>query len=164
MNHVHIATAYDAEQINGSMFWVMEYIEGKSLSEKIVEGKLDWTAACKLILSIARGLQHAHQLGIIHRDVKPSNIMITANGTAKLLDFGLASIIESGSSITGANVLMGTPDYVAPEQARIRTWPINARTSTVWVARSIMLWRGASHFPSRRRSRNSTHIASMWLP
>ncbi len=117
LNHPHIAHAYDAEQIGDSHFLVMEYVPGHTLSERVKAGPLPITAACQAIRDAALGLAHAHAAGLVHRDVKPGNLIQTEDGMVKVLDFGLAISAEADSSITGENLVMGTPDYVAPEQA-----------------------------------------------
>jgi serine/threonine protein kinase len=119
--HPNIVIAYDAEQASANHFLVMEYIEGNSLAELLKErGPLPVAEACDYVRQAALGLQHAHERGLVHRDVKPDNLMRTAEGTVKVLDFGLAALTAErteGDALTGARVVMGTPDYVAPEQA-----------------------------------------------
>jgi serine/threonine protein kinase len=117
LHHPHIAIAYDAEEIGPSLFWVMEWIEGQSLAELLRSGPLSIARACEIAIGIARGLEHSHRHGFVHRDVKPSNIMISSEGMAKLLDFGLVAAVDQSKAITSHGMLMGTPDYIAPEQA-----------------------------------------------
>jgi serine/threonine protein kinase len=117
LHHPHIAIAYDAEEVGHSLFWVMEWIEGHSLIELLRSGPLPIAKACEIAIGIARGLEHAHRHGLVHRDVKPSNIMISIDGVAKLLDFGLVAATDQSQAITSHGLLMGTPDYIAPEQA-----------------------------------------------
>ncbi len=117
LNHPNIAHAYDAEQIGDSHFLVMEYVAGQTLFERVKAGPLPITAACQAVRDAALGLAHAHAAGLVHRDVKPGNLIQTDEGTVKVLDFGLAISAEADSSLTAENLVMGTPDYVAPEQA-----------------------------------------------
>jgi serine/threonine protein kinase len=118
----HIVTAYDAGEADGHDFLVMEYVEGKNLADVIKEqGPLPIAQALDYILQAARGLDHAHAVGIIHRDVKPSNLLLDHSGTVKVLDLGLARVrFDEGDTtpdgMTG-NVIMGTVAYMAPEQA-----------------------------------------------
>jgi WD40 repeat protein len=117
--HPNIVTTYDAEDAGATHFLVMEYAEGVSLGRLVKErGPLPVAEACGYIRQAALGLQHAHERGMVHRDVKPDNLIRCADGTVKVLDFGLASLTAEGSGgLTEANVVMGTPDYMAPEQA-----------------------------------------------
>ena len=116
--HENIATAYDAEEVGGRHFLVMEYVPGESLAEAVRGGPLPAAEACRAIRDAARGLAHAHAAGLVHRDVKPSNLVRTPDGITKVLDFGLATVAgHDGPTLTGGNVVMGTPDYIAPEQA-----------------------------------------------
>jgi hypothetical protein len=118
--HPNIVTAHDAEQAGDLHFLVMELVDGKSLACVLKErGPLPIREACAYVRQAALGLQHAHEKGMVHRDVKPDNLMLTPDGTVKVLDFGLAALTAKGGSggLTEANVIMGTPDYMAPEQA-----------------------------------------------
>jgi uncharacterized protein (TIGR03067 family) len=134
--HPNIVTAFDADQAGGTHFLVMEYVDGVSLARLVAErGPLPIQDACDYICQAALALQHAHEQGMVHRDIKPQNLMLTPQGQVKVLDFGLAQLAselavahaatsseDSGSassgSITHAGAMMGTPDYIAPEQAR----------------------------------------------
>jgi hypothetical protein len=120
LNHPNIVTAYDAEQAGELHFLVMEFIEGQSLDAVVrTQGPLPVALACDLARQAALGLQHAHDRGMIHRDIKPHNLLRTPAGQVKILDFGLARFLSetSGGSLTAPGVVLGTPDYVAPEQA-----------------------------------------------
>ncbi|HZV04642.1 MAG TPA: protein kinase, partial [Gemmataceae bacterium] len=119
--HPNIVTAYDAEQAGDSHMLVMEFVPGRSLAEVVrLKGPLPTGIACYFARQIALGLQHAHERNMVHRDIKPLNLMLTPKGQIKILDFGLAKVVserdtEKGLTETGA--YMGTPDYCAPEQA-----------------------------------------------
>lgn len=117
LNHHHIATAYDAEQVGAVHFLVMEFIDGETLAERVKKGPLPVAEACQAIRDAALGLAHAHATGLVHRDVKPGNLMRSKDGLVKVLDFGLVAIQDSAPTITGENLVMGTTDYIAPEQA-----------------------------------------------
>jgi uncharacterized protein (TIGR03067 family) len=138
LKHPNIVMAYDAEQAGDSHFLVMEYVEGKSLARVVADqGPLPVREACEYIRQAALGLQHAHERGMVHRDIKPQNLMLTPDGQVKILDFGLArfametapagALLSSGptdapaaaatASLTQVGTVMGTPDYIAPEQA-----------------------------------------------
>lgn len=117
--HPNIVTAFDAETAGDTHFLVMEYVEGVSLARLVKEqGPLPVAEACEYIRQAALGLQHAHEKGMVHRDVKPDNLIRTTEGRVKVLDFGLASLTEERKTgLTDTNVVMGTPEYMAPEQA-----------------------------------------------
>jgi len=119
LHHPNIVAAYDAEQAGETHFLVMEYIDGVNLAQLVAEkGLLPVAEACEYVRQAALGLHHAHERGMVHRDVKPHNLIRSADGVVKLLDFGLASVVECGEGqLTGTNAIMGTPDYIAPEQA-----------------------------------------------
>jgi len=119
--HPNLAAAFDAGQHEGCIFLVLEYIPGTDLEELVRrQGALEPLQACALIRQAAVGLAHAHEHGIVHRDVKPANLMLTPDGTIKVLDLGLAQAREATGVQEGQTqpgVLLGTPDYLAPEQA-----------------------------------------------
>ncbi len=122
LDHPNIVRAHDADQAGTLYFLVMEYVEGTDLAHYLKQhGPLPVAEACDLILQAARGLQHAHEQGLVHRDVKPSNLLRTPAGQIKVLDFGLARLVRvedgpAGTEATGQGVVLGTPDYIAPEQ------------------------------------------------
>jgi predicted Ser/Thr protein kinase len=124
LNHPNIVTVYDFDQSDDeSLFIAMEYLDGGKLSDIIRgDGPLSIGRAARLGLQIAEGLEAAHRAGVIHRDIKPDNIMVMGEvgiETIKLMDFGIARLRDSGaaSRLTRADVIMGTPAYMAPEQA-----------------------------------------------
>ena len=114
----YIVQVYDLTEVEGAPAIVMEYVEGKSLKELIAaDAQRTFALASKVALHVLRGLKVAHDQQIIHRDIKPGNIMIAVNGTVKVSDFGLARIAVS-STMTTEGILVGTPAYIAPEQIR----------------------------------------------
>jgi serine/threonine protein kinase/ankyrin repeat protein len=128
LSHPNIVTAYDADQAGEFHFMVMEYVDGVDLSRTVKDrGALPVAEACDYIRQAAIGLQHAHERGMVHRDIKPHNLMVTTDGTVKILDFGLASLtpeamadaetVEAHGDLTAAGAIMGTPDFISPEQA-----------------------------------------------
>lgn len=141
LQHPNIVTAFDAEQVGPLTVLVMEYVEGRSLAEQLDEaGPLPIEQACAYVRQVALGLQYAHEQGMVHRDIKPHNLMLTPGGLVKILDFGLARFVSEGpdetpptsaegtmltestpvpeGGLTSSGICMGTLDYVAPEQAR----------------------------------------------
>lgn len=124
LNHRNIVTVYDFDQSNdGSLFIAMEYLRGTKLSDVIRrDGPLEIQRAVSLGVQIAEGLEAAHLAGVIHRDIKPDNIMVIGNRgieECKLMDFGIARMRDAGNSsnLTRTGMIMGTPAYMAPEQA-----------------------------------------------
>jgi eukaryotic-like serine/threonine-protein kinase len=123
LNHPNILAVHDVGIHDGSPYLVMEFLEGKTLRERLEEGALPVSKAVDLAQQIARGLAAAHERGIVHRDLKPENIFLTREGHAKLLDFGLAKPLVSAAdatmgSHTSPGVVLGTAGYMAPEQVR----------------------------------------------
>jgi WD40 repeat protein len=120
--HPNIVIAHDADEAGDFQFLVMEFVEGASLDRLVREGgPLSVADACSLARQAALGLQHAHERGMVHRDIKPGNLLLTADGRVKVLDFGLARFVSEmppGEGLTPSGAVVGTPDYMAPEQAR----------------------------------------------
>jgi TolB-like protein/predicted Ser/Thr protein kinase len=117
LDHPNICTVYEFDQAEGKAFISMAYIEGQSLKKKIDSGPLELEEALKIATQVAEGLQEAHKKGIVHRDVKSANIMVTERGQAKVMDFGLARV-AGGTLVTQEGTTMGTVTYMSPEQAR----------------------------------------------
>ncbi len=119
VTHPNIVAAHDADQAGDCLFLVMEYVEGIDLARWLKEhGPLPVAEACDSVRQAALGLQYAHEQGMVHRDLKPHNLMRTASGQVKVLDFGLARMVQlaqEGGTVSG--MVLGTPDYMAPEQA-----------------------------------------------
>jgi serine/threonine-protein kinase len=117
LDHPNIVQVLDTGEQDGTPFMVFDLIEGGSLAERIeAEPKLSLGEALRILDGIAKGLDHAHGRGIVHRDVKPANILLGRTGTPVIADFGLARVLEQ-PALTAAGVLFGTPAYMAPEQA-----------------------------------------------
>jgi tRNA A-37 threonylcarbamoyl transferase component Bud32 len=120
--HPNIVTAYDAGEAEGACFLVLEYVEGETLDRVLARrGPLPVGEACAFARQAALGLQHAHERGLVHRDLKPGNVLLTPEGQVKILDFGLARLrpeLRADDGLTPAGVVVGTPAYLAPEQAR----------------------------------------------
>jgi serine/threonine protein kinase len=117
LDHPNICTVYEFDQAEETSFISMAYIEGQSLKKKIESGPLELDEALKITTQVAEGLQEAHKKGIVHRDIKSANIMVTEKGQAKIMDFGLARTTE-GTLLTKEGTTMGTIAYMSPEQAR----------------------------------------------
>jgi serine/threonine protein kinase len=117
LDHPSICTTYEIDEIDDQTFIAMSYIEGRSLAERIESGPLEAAEAVRIAIQVAEGLQRAHRKGIVHRDIKPANIMLTDDGHAKILDFGLAKLADR-TRLTKTATVMGTVSYMSPEQAR----------------------------------------------
>jgi hypothetical protein len=118
LNHTHIVTIHDVGQADGTYFIVMEYLEGPSLADLIRRhGALPPQQVAQIVAQMASALDYAHGQGFVHRDVKPSNILLDAGGAAKLADFGIVRAAE-GTRLTQTGTLLGTPEYMSPEQAK----------------------------------------------
>ena len=122
LNHPNIITIYEIGQIGDIWFIAAELIEGVTLRERLAAGRMELPEALGVAIQCARGLEAAHQAGIIHRDIKPENIMVRPDGLVKVVDFGLARVSEAGQEsaveASRAGALIGTPRYMSPEQAR----------------------------------------------
>jgi predicted ATPase len=119
LNHPNICTIYEIDESEGQLFLALEFVEGETLRQKVISEQLLVDSVINFALQIAAGLQAAHEKGVIHRDIKSSNIMVTAKGQIKIMDFGLAKLAGS-SFLTKDKSTMGTVAYMSPEQARGR--------------------------------------------
>jgi serine/threonine protein kinase/tetratricopeptide (TPR) repeat protein len=116
LNHPNICTIYEIDEEDENLFIAMEYVEGQSLKDIIEKGPLKIESALDKAIQIADGLKEAHDAGVVHRDIKSSNILITKKGQAKIMDFGLARPVKD-SKLTETATIMGTVAYMSPEQA-----------------------------------------------
>lgn len=118
INHPNIVTVYDVGEAEGKKFIAMEFVEGRTLADIIAkDGPLPLSRTAKFIHQIADGLAYAHDSGIVHRDIKPGNILVTADDKVKISDFGLARLQSSGS-VTQTGHAVGSPSYMSPEQVQ----------------------------------------------
>jgi tetratricopeptide (TPR) repeat protein len=171
LNHPNIAAIYAFEEIPDSSssssrhLLVMELVEGEDLRQRLVAGPLPLDEALAYARRIAEALEAAHEKGIVHRDLKPANVKITADGRVKLLDFGLAKVVEAGPSSTDtraatatasptlAGVVLGTPAYMSPEQARGDA--VDARAD-VWAFGCVLYEAISGRSPFQRPSTAET--------
>jgi len=129
----HIVTVHDVDESDGIAFVAMELVDGVPLTRRVVPGGLPVDELLRLGIDVAAGLARAHAAGVVHRDLKPANVIVTATGTAKILDFGLATVVEGRggetstfAALSGPGVIAGTAAYMSPEQAEGRT--VDARS------------------------------------
>ena len=119
LQHPNVVAVYDhGEEGDGTPFLVMEWIEGRSLKDVVADGPLPEQEARRITLQLLSALEHAHEHGIVHRDIKPQNVLMTPDGVAKLTDFGIARSIDATHGLTMAGQIVGTAAYLSPEQAK----------------------------------------------
>lgn len=126
LSHPNIVAVHDFREYEGLPFLVLQYIEGKTLKDVLKEQKLNTQQILNIVRPVADALSYAHARGVLHRDVKPSNILIDNEGHVYLSDFGLARIAQSGESTASQDMMIGSPHYLSPEQAKSE--PVDART------------------------------------
>jgi serine/threonine protein kinase len=159
LNHPNIAAVFGFHEDKGTRFLAMELVEGEDLAARLARGALPVDEILDIAQQIADGLEEAHERGIVHRDLKPANVKITADGRAKILDFGLAQALEGepvagaladsptvAAAITEAGTILGTASYMSPEQARGK--PVDRRTD-IWAFGAVLyeLLTGKPAFP-----------------
>ena len=128
LNHPNIITIHEIGESDGIHFIATEFIDGKTLNDYKKANPLNYKSALEIAIQVASALDEAHSAGIVHRDIKPDNVMIRANGLVKILDFGIAKLTATAASDeeaatailaqTQAGMIIGTPNYMSPEQAR----------------------------------------------
>jgi tRNA A-37 threonylcarbamoyl transferase component Bud32 len=117
LDHPHIVPIYETGEHDGRPFYTMKLIDGGSLGQRLIDGPLPPQQAATLLVPIARAVHHAHQRGILHRDLKPNNILLDHAGRPYVSDFGLARPVDRDNGLTRTGLVVGTPNYMAPEQA-----------------------------------------------
>jgi eukaryotic-like serine/threonine-protein kinase len=117
LDHPNIVPIYEVGEHEGQHFFSMGFVEGESLEAKVARGPLPPREAVELTLAVARAIQYAHEKGVIHRDLKPANVLLDDRGQPRVTDFGLAKRMGSTDGMTAVDAIMGTPSYMAPEQA-----------------------------------------------
>ena len=118
LEHAHILPVHDYGQADGYTYLVMRYLEAGTLKDRLDGPTLSFEEVDRILSQLASALQYAHAQGVIHRDLKPSNVLLDASGNLFLTDFGIAKLLQSDSKFTGTGNLIGTPDYMSPEQAQ----------------------------------------------
>ena len=155
LDHPNIGVIYELGEHDGELFIAMAFYDGESLKQRIQRGPLPLPTVVNILRQIASGLEAAHRAGIVHRDIKPANILLTASGTVKILDFGLAKLIfdSEAQSVTNAGEVLGTLLYMAPEQLRGRD--IDHRTD-LWSLGVVAYELVSGACPFRSESKVST--------
>src|SRR5262249_6486450 len=126
--HPEIVPVYEVGQVDGLPYLVSAFVPGPTLAEVLRERRLAPREAARLLAKVADALHYAHEQGVIHRDVKPSNIVLDDDGTPHLMDFGLARRAEGEVTITGEGQVLGTPAYMSPELARGEAHRVDGRS------------------------------------
>src|SRR5262249_16366370 len=117
LNHPGIVSIYEVGERDGTSYFSMRFVEGDHLDELVSRGPVSARQAAELMVKVARTGHYAHENGILHPDIKPGKVVVDGNGEADVNDLGLAGLVEHGSTVTGTQEVMGTPSYMAPEQA-----------------------------------------------
>ena len=152
LDHPCIVPIYEVGERDGSCYFSMKLVEGGQLDEVVRRAPMSIRQAAELIAKVARTVHYAHEHGILHRDIKPGNILLDTKGEPHLTDFGLARLVETESTVTRTMEVLGTPSYMAPEQAAGENTKLNK------CDRCLRTWRGAlptAHRPSAFCWRNN---------
>ncbi len=142
LDHPNIVPVHEIGEADGQQFFTMKLMDGGSLAERLLQGPLPPREAAGLLSKVARAVHHAHQRGVLHRDLKPGNVLFDAHGQPHLTDFGLAKLVHVESSLTLSSAQLGTPHYMSPEQAAGRVREIST-ASDVW-ALGVILYQSLS--------------------
>jgi Tol biopolymer transport system component len=160
LSHPSIATIYEVGEHEGTRFISMELVEGETLRSRLEKGRLSMDEVLRLATQIAGGLAKAHEAGVVHRDLKPRNLMITTDGLAKILDFGLVKLMPHAPTVSGEiteeGSVLGTVEYMSPEQALAR--PLDHRSDQFSFG-SILYEMATGRRPFKREARAQTLVA-----
>ena len=138
LEHPNILPIYEVGEYEGQPYFSMKLVEGASLSQRLASGSLPVREAASVMITVAHAVQFAHEHGILHRDLKPANILIDAGGSPFVTDFGLAKRVENESELTHTGAVLGTPSYMAPEQAAGRGRSVTTATDVYGLVPSSM--------------------------
>jgi serine/threonine-protein kinase len=137
LQHPHIVQVFEVGEVRGHPYFSLEYVEGGSLAQKLNGTPLPPSEAGRLVETLARAVHAAHLRGVVHRDLKPANVLLTAEGTPKITDFGLAKRLDVETAHTQSGAILGTPSYMAPEQAEGKVHAVGP-TADVYALGAIL--------------------------
>jgi serine/threonine-protein kinase len=146
LDHPHVVRVFAFDEVHGCPFFVMEYLPGGTLAKRLFQSRLEVRQAVEMVRQVARGVQAAHEAGVLHRDLKPANVLLDGQGNAHVADFGLARLLDSDIRHTASEALLGTPAYMAPEQAAGHVRQMDRRAD-VWALGIILYECMAGHPP-----------------
>src|SRR5690349_6782231 len=155
LDHAGVVRIYALGEHEDTLYICMELLEGGSLQGRLRQGPLEVRAAADLVRQLALAVQHAHDNRVLHRDLKPGNVLLTADGAPKVTDFGLAKLLDADDGLTHTGAVLGTPAYMAPEQAEGRSRDITERTD-VWALGAILYECLTGRPPFRAETRSET--------
>jgi serine/threonine-protein kinase len=155
LDHPGVVRLYSFGEHGESLYLRMELVEGGSLQQRLRGGPLPPRDAAELVRQLALAVQHAHDSGVLHRDLKPGNVLMTADGSPKVTDFGLAKLLDADDGLSRTGAVMGTPSYMAPEQAAGRGSDVGAPTD-VWALGAILYECLTGQPPFRASGRTET--------
>lgn len=158
LKHPNIVEVYEFGILDNRHFFSMEFIDGPSLSQKIRQGALEPRVAARYVKQVADAIEHAHRQGVLHRDIKPGNILFDANDRPVVTDFGIAKLSEADRSLTVTGQVLGTPSYMPPEQSLAENERLDAR-SDVYSLGAVLYESITGKPPFRRRNPIDTMIA-----
>jgi len=155
LDHPNIVPIYEVGEADGLPFFTMKLIKGDSLSRRLREGRMEPKAAARLVAKVARAVQHAHERGVLHRDLKPGNILVDENGEPWLTDFGLAKCTHLEKELTMTGDLLGTPEYMSPEHTHCEP-ALLTTACDVWALGVLLYQLVSGNLPFRGESMLTT--------
>jgi serine/threonine-protein kinase len=155
IRHAHVVQIHEFGEHAGQLYFSMELLEGGTLAGRLRDGPMPESDAAELVRTLAQAVAAAHAQGIVHRDLKPGNVLLAADGSVKITDFGLAKLLNEDSNVTCTDAILGTPAYMAPEQARGERQQIGPATD-VYALGAILYEALTGHAPFHGESRSQT--------